>query len=113
MSCRPGLAGRGETSSMRGLFVGRIARRAAAQLPADSEVRDRSQHTPPRGAAEEENGNSDDPIYGAEPAGQLIRYLRHHSQRHEKAKSHPCESRREIEPRPVESIIHRLEPRKG
>jgi hypothetical protein len=51
-SCRPGLAGRGETSSMRGLFVGRIARRAAAQLPADSEVRDRSQHTPPRGAAE-------------------------------------------------------------
>jgi uncharacterized protein (DUF2267 family) len=38
---------------MRRLFVGRIARRVAAQLPADSEVRDRSQHKPHRGAAEQ------------------------------------------------------------
>ena len=93
---------------MRGLFVGRIARRAAAQLPADSEVRDRSQHKPHRAAAEEENGNPYHPIHRAEPAGQLIRYLRNHSQRHEKAKSRPCESRRQIEPGPVESIIPHL-----
>ena len=65
--------------------MGRIARRPLAQLPVYSEVRDRGQQNPYCGAAEQENGNSYHPIHRAEPAGQLIRDLRHHSQRHEKA----------------------------